>query len=424
MKKSLILATAGFAGLLLCTPQNNAHAEVNLNINIGGSPRYAGDYGPDFIYIDDYGFAVSWGWDYDVIRLGNFYFIYRDGGWFRSPNYRGPWARVRYWDLPYQIRRYSWNDIRRRRDREYRRYDRAYWDRHFSEQRGRYGDGPFYDGYYGPDFIYLDDYGFSISWGWDYDVIWYGNYYFIYRDGGWFRSANHRGPWAPIRHLDIPYQIRRHDWNDIRRRRDIEYRKHDKTFWERHFKEQKSRYRRDDRDSRFDGKPDGKPDFRYDDGRRDNKFDLRKGDGKPDFKPMPLPQTQQQPQGAPDEKSEGKWFNGKGSDGKGFDRKDFDGKGSDGKSFDGKGSDGKGFDGKGFDGKKSDGRGFDRKDFDGKGSDGKSFDGKKSDGRGFDGKSFDGKGSDDKDSKGNSNGKSDNSERFRGNSEGGWNRQR
>ncbi|MGC8774346.1 MAG: hypothetical protein ACP5R6_03660 [Chlorobaculum sp.] len=417
MKKSLFLATVGFAGLLLGTPQNNAQAEVNLNINIGG-PRYAGDYGPDFIYLDDYGFAVSWGWDYDVIRLGNFYFIYRDGGWFRSPNYRGPWARVRYWDIPYQLRRYSWNDIRRRRDREYRRYDRAYWDRHFRDQRARYGDGPFYAGDYGPDFIYLDDYGFAVSWGWDYDVIWFGNYYFIYRDGGWFRSSNYRGPWAPVRYLDIPYQIRRHDWNDIRRRRDVEYKRHDRAYWDRHFREQRMHIQRDDRDRRPDFRPDGRPDFRNDDGKSGG-GNIQRLEGRPDLKPLPLPQTQPQPQGVPDGKPDGKWFNDRGSDGKGFERKN-----SELKGFEGKGSDGRGFEEKGSDGRRFDRSSFERKDSDGKSFDRKGFDGKSFEGKGADRKNSDGKGSDDKDSKDNSNGKSDNSGRFHGNPEGGWNQVR
>ena len=60
MKKSLFLATAGVAGILLCTPQSNADAEVNLHINIGGGPLLVVDRSPDFIYLDDYGFYVSY----------------------------------------------------------------------------------------------------------------------------------------------------------------------------------------------------------------------------------------------------------------------------------------------------------------------------------------------------------------------------
>ncbi len=137
MKKSLFLCTAGVAGMLLCTPQSNANAEVNVNINLGGGPAVVAHRTPDFIYLNDYGFAVSWGWDYDVINYGKYYFIYRDGRWYRSSYFRGPWARVSYRNLPGEIRRHNWNDIRRRRDREYRRYDRTYWERHFREQRVR-----------------------------------------------------------------------------------------------------------------------------------------------------------------------------------------------------------------------------------------------------------------------------------------------
>jgi hypothetical protein len=161
---------------------------------------------------------------------------------------------------------------------------------------------------------------------------------------------------------------------------------------------------RDDRDRQFDSKSDGRPDFRSGDKRLDNTLDLRKDDARPGFKPMPLLQTQPQPQGVPDEKPDGKWFNSKGSDGKDFDRKD-----SDEKSFERKSFEGKSFGGKNSDGRRLDDSSFERKDSDGKSSDRKSFEGK---------------GSDDKDSKDNSNGKSDNSGRIHGNPDGGWNQVR
>jgi len=53
MKKSLVLAAAGVAGVLLCTPLSNARADLNLHLNIGGSPAAVADRSPDFIYLDD-----------------------------------------------------------------------------------------------------------------------------------------------------------------------------------------------------------------------------------------------------------------------------------------------------------------------------------------------------------------------------------
>ena len=78
-----------------------------------------------------------------------------------------------------------------------------------------------------PSFIYLRAQGFSISVGNPYDIVYYGNYYYIYHNACWYRSSNYHGPWILILNNRLPYQIRRHRWEDIRRYRDIEYRRSD-----------------------------------------------------------------------------------------------------------------------------------------------------------------------------------------------------
>ena len=78
-----------------------------------------------------------------------------------------------------------------------------------------------------PSFIYLRAQGFSISVGNPYDIVYYGNYYYIYHNARWYRSSNYHGPWILILNNRLPYQIRRHRWEDIRRYRDIEYRRSD-----------------------------------------------------------------------------------------------------------------------------------------------------------------------------------------------------
>lgn len=64
MKKSIFLATTGLAGLLLGAPQNDAKADVELLLSMGcrGTMVAVSDY-PNFMYLDDYGFYVSYGWD-------------------------------------------------------------------------------------------------------------------------------------------------------------------------------------------------------------------------------------------------------------------------------------------------------------------------------------------------------------------------
>ena len=78
-----------------------------------------------------------------------------------------------------------------------------------------------------PSFIYLRTQGFSVSVGSPYDIVYYGNRYYIYHNGHWYRSYYYRGPWVLIIDSRLPYQIRRHRWEDIRRYRDIEYRRPD-----------------------------------------------------------------------------------------------------------------------------------------------------------------------------------------------------
>lgn len=104
-----------------------------------------------------------------------------------------------------------------------------------------------------PDFIYLADQGISISVGSPYDIITYDNRYYLYHDGGWYRSSDYRGPWVNIESKRLPDRIRRHRIEDLRRYRDVEYRKHDNRNY---------RDYRDNRDYRND------MDQRRDDNRR------------------------------------------------------------------------------------------------------------------------------------------------------------
>jgi hypothetical protein len=78
-----------------------------------------------------------------------------------------------------------------------------------------------------PSFIYLRTQGFSVSVGSPYDIVYYGDMYYLYHNGYWYRSYYYRGPWTIILSTKLPYQIRRHRWEDIRRYRDVEFRRPD-----------------------------------------------------------------------------------------------------------------------------------------------------------------------------------------------------
>ena len=155
MKKNILLM-AGIGAMLFAYSPTDVRAEVGIRIGVGDGDRRDGDRGdrfrgdrhrgrldfvidtrPDFIFLQERGFYVSVGSPYDIIYYGNRYYLYRDGSWYLSPDYRGPWILVMDYDLPYRIRRHR-VDIWRYRDVEYRRHDRGYWE----ERNRRYDHGP------------------------------------------------------------------------------------------------------------------------------------------------------------------------------------------------------------------------------------------------------------------------------------------
>lgn len=122
MKKNIWLA-AGIAAMLLGAPSANAGAEVNINIGGSRPPSFVINTRPDFVLLPGFGFSVSVGSPYDIVYYGNRYYLCQDGVWYRSSQYRGPWVVVRDGNMPYRIRRHRWDDIRSRRDVEYRKHD-------------------------------------------------------------------------------------------------------------------------------------------------------------------------------------------------------------------------------------------------------------------------------------------------------------
>jgi hypothetical protein len=75
-----------------------------------------------------------------------------------------------------------------------------------------------------PEFVELRDQGFSVAVGSPYDIVYYGNLYYLNQNGSWYRSSDYRGPWMSVRMNQLPPKIRRHRLEDIRRFRDTEYR--------------------------------------------------------------------------------------------------------------------------------------------------------------------------------------------------------
>jgi len=110
-----------------------ARAEFNVNVNLGG-PDLVVEEPPQFINPPSLGFYVAVGAPYDIFYVnamfgGGSYYLYRDGGWYRSSYYNGPWIVTQYNRLPGVLRRHSYNEIIRIRDEQYRTYqsDRGHW---------------------------------------------------------------------------------------------------------------------------------------------------------------------------------------------------------------------------------------------------------------------------------------------------------
>lgn len=83
-----------------------------------------------------------------------------------------------------------------------------------------------------PSFLYVPQLGFSVGMNSPRNIVMYDNDYYVYRNNNWYRSSSKRGPWTFVRRDRVPRQIRRHNWADIRRYRDAEYRRHgdNRTF--------------------------------------------------------------------------------------------------------------------------------------------------------------------------------------------------
>lgn len=218
MKKGVMIA-AGIAGLLFGQPSADAHAEVNISINAGHrAPSFVLDTRPTFVNIATRGFSVSYGAPYDIVCLENAYYLHDGGSWYRSSHYNGPWVVVSERGMPERLRGYRIEDIRRYRDDEYRRMREI---RHVSD----YDRGPRFEVVSRPDFVRLDREGFSMAYGSPYDIILVDNVYYLNHGGMWYRSSRYNGPWMAVRNHTLPHRIRRHRIEDIRRYRDIEYRR-------------------------------------------------------------------------------------------------------------------------------------------------------------------------------------------------------
>ena len=140
------IAVVGLIGLVSAMP-NPAQSAVGFSIFISNAPpppRVVFYHQPRFVLIpeeDVYACEDSYYSDYDVFRYGDYFYLYDDGYWYRSPSYRGPFLAIRVDYVPrrifsvgsygYQCRerpRYvTYPTTYRRYETPYRTYERPDW---------------------------------------------------------------------------------------------------------------------------------------------------------------------------------------------------------------------------------------------------------------------------------------------------------
>jgi hypothetical protein len=78
-----------------------------------------------------------------------------------------------------------------------------------------------------PQFIYVPDLGYYVAVGTPYDITYIGRDYYLYSNGYWYRSAYYGGPWRVVAARRLPPLLVRHDVRDLRRFRDLEFRRYE-----------------------------------------------------------------------------------------------------------------------------------------------------------------------------------------------------
>src|SRR5678815_4986018 len=97
--KRLVLSLA----LLLGGLAVQAHAEVRINVNIGGprpvyvqpAPVYVHS-APTMVYLPQPALYVAVGIPYDLYFVGGRYYYFHGDNWYWGPGYGGPWSPVVY----------------------------------------------------------------------------------------------------------------------------------------------------------------------------------------------------------------------------------------------------------------------------------------------------------------------------------------
>src|SRR5215471_5746321 len=106
---TLFVAVA-LAGIVSGTlaPAARAGVMLNVGVNVGGPPpppAYVFDSEPEVILVPSTRVYYVPQSDFDLYRYGRYWYINREGWWYRSAGYRGPFGYIGYDRVPASILR-------------------------------------------------------------------------------------------------------------------------------------------------------------------------------------------------------------------------------------------------------------------------------------------------------------------------------
>jgi hypothetical protein len=97
-----VIAVSGVLSLGM-SPTAQAKVDVHIGIGIPPPPAVVFESEPQLVVVPGTQVFYLANPDYDLYRYGGYYYVNRDGYWYRSRSYRGPFGYVEYGRVPRQI---------------------------------------------------------------------------------------------------------------------------------------------------------------------------------------------------------------------------------------------------------------------------------------------------------------------------------
>lgn len=110
MKNRVLALTAALAAATTMTLATPSHAGTSLNVDlhIGDAPpppRFVFEDEPQVILVPSTRVYYVQEREFDLYRYGRYWYINRDGWWYRASTYRGPFGYIAYDRVPVSILR-------------------------------------------------------------------------------------------------------------------------------------------------------------------------------------------------------------------------------------------------------------------------------------------------------------------------------